>query len=190
MSFAWGDRLPTISAPRVDLRWMTRDDAPALLEVFGDTEVMRFWSSPPLADLQAAQQLVDEIQDYFHTRKLFQWGVQLRGSPEVIGTGTLYDIDERHRRGGIGFALRRSVWGQGFATETIEALLRFSFERLDLHRMEADVDPENVRSLRALERQGFKREGYLRERWHHLGELRDTVFLGLLRREWPAGESC
>lgn len=53
-----------------------------------------------------------------------------------------------------------------------------------LHRLEADADRDNDRSIRALERQGFKREGYLRERWHHLGEPRDTVFLGLLCPDW------
>ena len=190
MTFDWGERLPTIAARRVDLRWLTHEDAPALLEIFGDMEVMRFWSSPPLTDVDAARKLVDQIHGYFHSRTLFQWGVQLRGSAQVIGTGTLYELDATHRRAGIGFALRRSVWGEGLATETIDTLLRFAFERLDLHRIEADVDPDNQRSLRALERQGFRREGHLRERWHHLGEWRDTVFLGLLRREWTRGQSC
>ena len=84
----------------------------------------------------------------------------------------------------VGFALGRSAWGHGLATGALEVLINFAFDALDLHRLEADVDPENESSLRVLERQGFRREGYLRERWHHLGEIRDTVFLGLLRREW------
>ena len=70
------------------------------------------------------------------------------------------------------------------ATEAVELLLGFAFERLGLHRLEADADPQNVGSLRVLERQGFRREGYLRERWHTLGQVQDAVFLGLLRREW------
>lgn len=184
VSFEWGDELPRLSGRRIDLRWLTHDDTPALLRIFGDSEVMRYWSSPPLVDLAAATQLVDEIQHLFRSRTLFQWGISSRESDEVYGTCTLLNIDKAHRRAEIGFALARDAWGQGLATEAVEVLIRFAFEALDLHRLEADVDPRNDRSLHLLERQGFKREGYMRERWHHLGELNDSVFLGLLRSEW------
>ena len=81
------------------------------------------------------------------------------------------------------------MWGDelpGLSGRRVE-LPSLTFEALDLHRLEADADPDNERSLRVLERQGFRREGYLRERWHHLGEVRDGVLLGLLRREWTGG---
>lgn len=145
---------------------------------------MRFWSSPPLKDLAAAQELIEEIHGFFRSRRLFQWGISLRETNEVIGTCTLLDVSMEHRRAEVGFALRRHHWGKGLATEVMDTLIAFAFETLDLHRLEADADPDNKRSLLVLERQGFRREGYLRERWQHLGEVRDTVFLGLLRREW------
>ncbi|HJR60161.1 MAG TPA: GNAT family N-acetyltransferase [Vicinamibacterales bacterium] len=182
--WVWGEKLPRLSGRRVDLRWLTAEDAPALLQVFGDVEVMRFWSSPPLEDLAAASSLVDEIHRHFRARRLFQWGICFRETDTVVGTCTLHHVEPAHRRAEVGFALARTAWGQGLATEALELLIRFSFDALGLHRLEADADPDNERSIRTLERQGFKREGYLRERWHHLGELRDTVFLGLLRPEW------
>ena len=69
--------------------------------------------------------------------------------------------------------------------EALRALLNFSFDHLNLHRIEADVDPRNVSSARTLERMGFQQEGYLRERWLVGGEIQDALFYGLLRREWP-----
>jgi RimJ/RimL family protein N-acetyltransferase len=65
-------------------------------------------------------------------------------------------------------------------------VLAFAFDTLALHRVEADVDPRNARSIRALERAGFEREGYLRERYHVGGELQDAVLYGLLRPHWAA----
>ncbi|HEX2165116.1 MAG TPA: GNAT family protein, partial [Thermoanaerobaculia bacterium] len=62
----------------------------------------------------------------------------------------------------------------------------FAFGPLALHRLEADVDPRNERSLKALERLGFRREGLLRERYFVAGEIQDSVMLGLLAREWEA----
>lgn len=73
--------------------------------------------------------------------------------------------------------------------EALTALFDFSFGGLNLHRIEADVDPRNGASLALLERLGFAREGYLRERWLIGGGIRDTVLLGLLHHEWKARRS-
>lgn len=183
-TFEWGAELPLLPGSRLDLRSLTREDAAAVFTIFGDPEVMRYWSSPPLPDLAAAEKLIEEIHGLFAARRLFQWGIASRETGEVLGTCTLFNVDRDHRRAEVGFALARSVWGRGFASEAIVTLFGFAFETLGLHRLEADVDPKNERSLRLLERQGFQKEGYLRERWHHLGEIQDAFFLGLLQREW------
>jgi RimJ/RimL family protein N-acetyltransferase len=183
--FEWGHELPRLSGRRLDLRWLTEQDAPAILAIFGDAEVMEFWSSPPLRDLAAAATFIEEIGTLFRARRLFQWGICSRETDEVFGTCTLFHVDPSHRRGEVGFALRRDRWGLGLATEAVRVLIGFSFDTLGLHRLEADVDPKNERSLRLLERQSFRREGYLRERWHLPGGVHDSVLLGLLRREWP-----
>ena len=69
-------------------------------------------------------------------------------------------------------------------SEALEVLLRQAFGEMNLHRLEADVDPRKTPSIRMLEKLGFQLEGYLRERWLVAGEVNDTVFYGLLRREW------
>jgi RimJ/RimL family protein N-acetyltransferase len=178
------DCLPTISTERLRLRWLTTDDVPALAAIFGDPEVCRFWSSPALSDIAAAEALHSEIVRGFAARSLFQWGIAERGTNAVIGTCTLASLSSEHRRAEVGFALARAKWGRGYISEALPALLDFAFGTLDLHRLEADVDPRNERSIRVLERLGFEREGYLRERYHVNGELQDAVLYGLLRRDW------
>ena len=95
----------------------------------------------------------------------------------------------RHRRAEVGFVLRRDRWGQGLASDALAVLFGFCFGRLGLHRLEADVDPENARSLRLLEKLGFQREGRLRERWQTQGDARDGIFLGLLRPDWRSPDA-
>ena len=68
--------------------------------------------------------------------------------------------------------------------EALMAVLKYAFEVLNLHRIEADVDPRNAASIKTVERLGFKREGCLRERWQVNGEIQDAFFYGLLRPEW------
>lgn len=180
-----GDRLPTLAASRTCLRWLTEDDVDALFAIFSHPEVMRFWSTPPLEDLEGAEELLDYIHAHFRQRALFQWGVARRSDDLVIGTCTLFHFDAENGRAEVGFALGREHWGQGYIGEALRTLIDFSFGELGLYRLEADVDPRNAASIRTLERLGFQREGLLRERWRVNGEVQDSYFYGLLRREWP-----
>lgn len=182
-----GERIPTITADRVSLRWLDERDVDALFTIFSDPEVMRYWSSPPLENREAAERLLEEIRDGFRQRTLFKWGIALKESDAVIGTCTLFHPDMRNRRAEIGYALAHSYWRKGYVQESLRALINFAFDELNLHRIEADVDPQNAASIRTLERLGFKREGYMRERWLVNGGIYDSLFYGLLRREWGAG---
>jgi len=180
----WGEELPRLDTPRLALRPLTAGDVPDLYEIFSDPEVARYWSSPPFEEMAEAEALLADVEESFRQRTLFQWGVERREDGKVVGTVTLWQLDVGNRRGEIGFALGRTAWGQGLMTEALGELFSFCFEVLGLHRLEADVEPANEKSLRLLERLGFRREGYLRERWCTYGEWQDSVMLGLLAREW------
>ena len=179
-----GDQLPTLPAGRVALRWLTHADVDGLFAIFSDPEVMRYWSTTPMTDRGAAEALLEQVHECFRKRELFQWGVVVGDDDTVIGTCTLAHLDAANRRAEIGFALAREFHGNGYMGEALTALLEFAFEELDLHRVEADVDPRNGPSIRSLERLGFQREGLLRERWLVGGGTQDALFYGLLRREW------
>ena len=179
-----GDRLPTIDAPRVRLRWLTAADVPALYEIFSSPEVTRYWSWTAYTELAQAEKLLAEIHGLFRSGTLYQWGVARKSDDTVLGTCTLAQIDWAHRRAEIGFALGHAHWGQGLMREAVDALLHHAFGELGLRRVEADVDPRNAASLRLLERFGFRREGLLRERYEVGEEIQDAVLLGLLARRF------
>jgi len=176
--------LPTINTDRVRLRWMSDADIDALYTIFSNPEVMRYWSSPPIPDRNAAAQILKGAHEGFHNRTLLKWGLAKRADDALIGTVTLINLSFDNRRAEIGYALGRGHWGNGYMHEALQGLLNYAFEVLDLHRLEADVDPRNSASIRTLERLGFQREGYLRERWQVDGEIQDALFYGLLRPEW------
>lgn len=171
------------------LRWLESADAPALHETFGDSRVTRFMALAPIPDREAAEAFIEQIGDLARADTLYQWGIALQQGDHVIGTVTLACLDRRNRRAEVGFALAHARWGQGFAREAVTLALHYAFGPLDLHRVEADVDPLNVGSLRLVERLGFQREGYLPERWWCDGRWHDTVFFGLLARHWRARTS-
>jgi [ribosomal protein S5]-alanine N-acetyltransferase len=183
-AFDWGHELPGLPGARVALRAIRAADVPDLFTVFSDAEVMRYWDGVPMTAIDEADAYRAEIDESFRGRTLFQWAIAEPAADRLIGTCTLLHLNAPHRRAEIGFALGRPHWGQGLASDAVTTLVRFAFGDLNLHRLEADVDPRNARSLRLLEKLGFRREGYLRERYHVAGDLQDAVLLGLLRSEW------
>jgi ribosomal-protein-alanine N-acetyltransferase len=176
--------LPTLETSRLRLRWMTEADIPALFELFSHPEVTRYWSWDAYTELAQAEKLLRDIHKRFAERSLFQWGFARREDDRVVGTCTLSGLSGQHRRAGLGYALNRAYWGQGYGREAVGRVVEFGFTSLELHRLEADVDPRNTSSIQVLESLGFQREGCQRQRYFINGEMQDGVLYGLLRPEW------
>src|SRR5215217_9524919 len=181
--------LPVITTPRLVLRWISEDDIDGLYDVFSDPQVMRYWSSGPLPNREAAAAMQREIAEGNLDETMMKWGLALRESNFVIGTTTLFNLNLDNGRAELGYAMSRAYWGKGYMNEALRALLSHAFDVMKLRRLEADVDPRNTASIRTLERLGFQREGFLRERWHVNGEIQDALFYGLLRHDWLQNKS-
>jgi [ribosomal protein S5]-alanine N-acetyltransferase len=176
--------LSPLETPRLRLRALVELDIPALFAIFGDAETMRYWSRPAMTTIAEAEALFRDVQQQAGAGTLLQWGIARRADDVVIGTCTLFRIDREHRRCELGYILRRDHWGAGLANEALRALLNHAFGTMGLHRLEADIDPRNAASIRSVERLGFKREGWLRERYFVAGEIQDSLIYGLLAAEW------
>lgn len=180
----FGDALPALDTERLCLRHPRPADIDAVFTIFGDIKAMRYWSHEPLEDLAAAQKYLIDIDKGFAERSLFQWAITERAADELIGTVTLTAWDRTNRHAEVGFMLSPSHWGKGYAGEAVRAVLGFGFERMNLHRIEAELDPRNGGSERLLQRLGFRREGLLRQRWYLYDEWCDSLLYGLLRPDW------
>lgn len=176
-----------LTTARLALRPLAPADAPALYAIFSDPQAMRYWSSEAWTALPQAEAYVDYVTRGHEDGSAQCFGVTLAGGGALIGTCTLYAFDRRNRRCEMGYMLSRAHWGHGYMPEALAALLGHGFTTLDLHRVEADIHPDNAASERVLERLHFRREGRLRERWFVGGELSDSVIYGLLRADWQAG---
>jgi RimJ/RimL family protein N-acetyltransferase len=173
-----------LESERLRLRALAVRDAADVYALYADRAAVRFGYAPPMNGLDDAQRVIQETITLARGGTLFHFGVADREHDRIVGHATLFNWDRPQRRAEIGYSIRRDLWGQGFGSEAVATLIAFGFERLDLRRLEADADPRNAASIRLLEKLGFVREGYLRERWEIDGEIQDAVYFGLLRRDW------
>jgi ribosomal-protein-alanine N-acetyltransferase len=174
----------TLGTERLTLRWMDQRDVEGHFAVFSDPVVARYWSSEAWTEMEQARQAIAATMAAYADGSGVRFGIALRGSGELIGNVSLHHFFEQNRRCEIGYALASKHWGQGYATEALGAAIQYGFDALDLNRIEADIDPRNIGSGRVLEKLGFKKEGFMPERWIVFGEFADTVNYGLLKRYW------
>lgn len=177
-----------LTTPRLTLRQLTEADMPALFAIHSHPEVMRYWASPPWQTVAEAEQLLKRIHDGYRTGEALQLGIERNEDHALIGSCVVFSIYKESQRGEIGYSLGRPYWSKGYMGEALQVFVAHCFGALNFNRLEADIDPRNLASAKTLERLGFQREGYLRERWIVSGEVSDTALYGLLRREFrPEG---
>jgi RimJ/RimL family protein N-acetyltransferase len=173
-----------IRTERLTLRSLDASDAGALLEIHADPLAMMYSNSEPWSSIDQAHGLISQSGQWLESGRHVCLGISEASSSRLLGTCTLYDIDRAHQRAEIGFILGPFAWRHGFMTEALKAVLAHAFGPLDLNRIEADTDPQNIRAARLLEALGFQKEGVLRERWIIQGRKSDAAMYGLLRSEW------
>jgi [ribosomal protein S5]-alanine N-acetyltransferase len=178
---------PVLSTPRFVLRQITEADAGSLFEIFTNPDVMKYWSHLPYESIDQALDLIKRIMEGISKGEAIEWGVALRGDEgRLIGKCGFHRWYKQHYRAEIGYAVARSHWGTRVMQEAIPAILSYGFERMDLHSVEALVDPENARSVRTLLRLGFVKEGHLKENFCVDGRFSDTGIYSLLAPRAPS----
>ncbi len=101
----------------------------------------------------------------------------------IAGHMSVEELAPERRAAELGYWIRQDRAGRGFATEAARALLAWSFRNLDLHRVTAFTDTDNIGSARVLEKCGFAREGVVRHRVAVADSWRDQAMYGLLTGE-------
>ena len=175
-----------IRGPSLTLRYPREDDAAALFELASDPEVIRFFSWGPYERESEAREWVASLERKRESGERLE--LAIAGEDDrLLGITGLSELSGRDRRAVVGTWLGRPHWGSGANRESKALVLALAFRRLRLLRVTAFAHPENARSLTALERIGFTREGVLRS-WHvHRGAPRDVAILRLLREDFERG---
>jgi [ribosomal protein S5]-alanine N-acetyltransferase len=160
---------PSIDAPPATLRAIALTDAADLFPAFSDAANMTYWSSPPQTDVAQTEA---DIAWWLHHHANTAWAI-LDADGKIAGRTGLMVLREGVAEAAV--MLRKDASGKGLAVAAINAICEHGFSALGLHRIFADIDPENHRSRRLFEACGFLQEATLRHNWRtHLG-LRDTV---------------
>ncbi|MGI9604079.1 MAG: GNAT family N-acetyltransferase [Acidimicrobiales bacterium] len=176
-----------IEGERVWLREFDRGDAHAVQQWTGDDDVVRFVPLDRTDDQSVVSYLAGLIAESGAAeREGYTLAIVERSSGEVVGAVALTIDSRRHRRGEVGYLLRRDRWGHGLASEAARLVVDFGFSDLGLHRVWAVCDPVNEASIRVLTKLGMRREGLLRDDLLIDGRWRDSELFAVLAGDWSS----
>ena len=149
----------TVTTPRLQLRPFRDEDIEPLWEIQGNPEAMRFtWTAPSREE--SARRL--RMHEALRAENGFApWVAVLREDDRVVGWGGL-GIDPFAPGWGpeVSYFFHPAHWGRGFATEVVRAAVTHGFETLSLPAIGAFARPDNLASIRVLEKCGFRLLGW------------------------------
>jgi len=138
---------------------------------------MRYWSTPPHTDIEESRVWLSRMITQSAATGC-DFLVEYKG--RIIGKAGCYEPAN------VGYIFHPDIWGRGFATEALAAVIQRVFEVGAFAALVADVDPRNVGSLRLLGRLGFREVGRAKQTWLVRNDWCDSVYLELERAEAPS----
>ena len=181
----WRQHLPVLHGRRVTLRELRASDAAPLFALLSSEEVARFISPPPTTVEGFARFIAWTLRQRANgTYACF--AVTLAGHDTAIGIFQLRETEPGFATAEWGFALGSAFWGTGLFQEGAELVLRFAFDTVGVHRLEARAALKNGRGNGALRKVGAVQEGVLRRSFLRNGEYLDQALYSIVDDEWRA----
>jgi len=184
--------MPYIYGKRIRLRAAEKEDIPTFLRWFNDPEVTEnLMMTTPMARVEE-ESWYDCMMQKPATEHVMVIEIsdgQQKPSYRAIGTCGFISIDWRNRSSEVGISIgEKSLWDQGYGTETMSLLIEHGFNTLNLHRIWLQVHSTNPRGIRAYEKAGFIHEGKFRQAEFKKGAYCDVHVMSILADEWRQSE--
>lgn len=174
----------SIDTARLELRKWIPETFVTLYENCSPEEQIRFLGINSEEELKEEHRKYQEGLSTFN-KKFLSFQLVRKKDERVLGWCSFHTWYIDHRRAELGYWLLHEDYKRmGYVSEAIPQVLKYGFTQMDLNRVEAFVSPENIPSLRIMEKFGFRREGFLRQHYAHNGKIDDSVLFGLLRQDY------
>jgi ribosomal-protein-alanine N-acetyltransferase len=169
-----------LESERLLLRQITSNDVNEIFELRSNPETMKYIPRPLVISIDEAMDHIKMIQDKIDTNEGINWAITLKDSPRMIGIIGHYRIRWEHFRSEIGYMLLPEYHGKGLITEAIELMIKYGFDDMKMHSLEAIIDPDNTASARVLEKNNFVKEAHILQNEFYDGKFLDTVIYSIL----------
>ncbi|OGU71081.1 MAG: hypothetical protein A2V93_03735 [Ignavibacteria bacterium RBG_16_34_14] len=177
------DPFPLLTTNKLLLRQVEKSDVNEIFFLRSDERVMKYIDRPLAKTTDDAYKFIQNINDLEKNNEAVTWAITMKGNLKLIGTICYWNIKKEHFRAEVGYILHPDYWGKGIIQAALSEVLNYGFIVMNLHSIEANVNPDNKASIKLLERNNFTREAYFKENYFYDGKFLDTAIYSLLINE-------
>ncbi len=173
-----------LETERLLIRDITLDDKQAVFNYRSDAEANKFQSWIP-ETLEDVEHFIDRNNKEFNQpESWYQVLITEKDTKTVIGDIGIHFFGAENLQTELGITLNKDFQGRGYASEALKGVINFLFSDLKKHRIMTSVDPENIDSIKLMERVGFRKEGHFVKSLFWKNNWTDDVIYALLSEEW------
>jgi [ribosomal protein S5]-alanine N-acetyltransferase len=134
---------------------------------------------------QTYETVLAYVRSFYGDTEKYMWGIYPENNPCPIGTATLSNINRHHQSGAVGLMIgEKAYWDKGNGTTVIKLVVAYAFSRLNLHKVTAGAVADNLGSIGAFQKAGFKVEGRAESQDFSDGVFHDLVYMGLVNKDY------
>lgn len=176
--------MPTLETQRLILRRIVMRDAKDIFAYSQDPEVARhvLWSAQK--DMSEARDYCRFMMKRYRCDQPSSWGIIEKKTNRLVGTIGYMDYNEDNASVEVGYSLAHWLWNGGYMTEALRRVIVYTFEAMDVNRIEAQHELSNPASGRVMEKCGMRKEGELRQRLYNKGRFVDVALYAILKEDY------
>lgn len=173
-----------LETERLILRPLRMEDTSSLFEYRSDSEANKYQGWIPKT-MEEVTDFITKNPSQFNTPETwFQLAAIDKEKEIVVGDVGVHFFGNENKQVELGCTLNKIYQNKGYATEALTGLIDFLFCDLEKHRIITSIDPQNIDSIRLVERIGFRKEGHFIKSLFLNNEWVDDVIYALIEEDW------
>jgi len=174
---------PVLQTSRLKLHELSvTEHAEGMFLLRSNPEAMKYIGKPLLGSVADAREIIELYNRNLKDCIGITWGISLKISSRLIGSVGFHKLDIFNHRAEIGYMIHPDHWNKGFMNEAIKQVLDYGLNEMNLHSIEARINPENELSRKILLKHDFVKEGYFRESYYENRKDLDTEVYSLVKK--------
>lgn len=173
-----------LETKRLILRPISLEDNNEIFAYRSDKETNKYQGWIPETVEDVAQFIGKVAKEINEPETWFQFVIVEKETGKIVGDFGIHFMDVDNKQTEIGCTLNKAFQNKGFATESAKCVIDFLFNELDKHRIVTSIDPDNINSIRLVERLGFRKEAHFVESLWLNGQWVDDLVYAMIEKDW------
>lgn len=180
----------TIETERLTLRKFKISDDEAMLKYWiADEKIQSLYSEPVYTTKAEVDELLEKYINSYQKNDYYRWAIIEKNSGECIGQIAYFLVDSKNNFAEIEYCIGSDFQCKGYATEATKAVIKYGFNKINLHKVQICTKTINKPSKRVIEKCGFTYEGTLRDYFYMDGEYVGRLYFSMLKSEFESKQN-